>query len=73
MILIALSASRDSTHTTLDSDLFAVGRDPSGVYPPYATVADPEPLNSVSRVLSCGPEWGGAALGHEANPEVPEI
>jgi len=38
----------------------------------YSTVADAESLNSVLLVLSCGSEWGGAELGHEGNPEVPE-
>ena len=32
-----------------------------GTGPPYSTVADPELLNSVLLVLSCGPDWGGAA------------
>ncbi len=29
--------------------------------PPYSTATDAEPLNTVLRVLSCGPEWGGVA------------
>ena len=33
-------------------------------HPPYSTVADAESLNTVLRVLSCGPEWGGAESGH---------
>ena len=32
-------------------------------HPPYFTVADPELLNTVLRVLSCGPEWGRAEWG----------
>ena len=59
MILVAFPGSRYSTHTTLDSDPFAVDRDPSGVHPPpYSTATDAEPINSVSLVLSCGSEWG---------------
>jgi len=26
--------------------------------------------SSVLRVLSCGPDWGGAESGHEENPTV---
>ena len=26
------------------------------------------PTDRVLRVLSCGPEWGGAESGHEENP-----
>ena len=36
--------------------------------PPYATNTDAEPLSTVLRVLSCGPEWGRAALEHEDDP-----
>jgi hypothetical protein len=27
---------------------------------PYSTATDPEPMSTVLRVLSCGPEWAGA-------------
>ena len=36
---------------------------PSGAHPPYFTVADPELLNTVLLVLSCGSEWGGTEYG----------
>ena len=37
--------------------LFALGRPPQwGIRPTYSTA---EPIDSVLRVLSCGPEWGG--------------
>ena len=49
---------------------FADKRDPSTGGHPYSTATDPEPMNSVLRVLSCGPEWDGAELGHEENPAV---
>jgi len=40
--------------------LLPTGATPSTGGHPYSTVADPEPMNSVLRVLSCGYEWGGA-------------
>jgi len=45
---------------TLVSDLFSASRDPQYRAPPYSAATDPEPINTVLRVLSCGPEWGGA-------------
>ena len=49
-----------------------VGRGPSpvlgetlvGYTPLIQGTADAEPINTVLRVLSCGPEWGGAESGH---------
>jgi len=43
--------------------LFPTGETPSTGGHPYSTAADPELLNSVLRVLSCGPEWGRAESG----------
>jgi hypothetical protein len=48
--------------------LFQISETPVPGTPPYSTVTDAEPINSVLRVLSCGSEWGGAALGHENDP-----
>jgi len=41
--------------------LFPTGETPVLGTPPYSTVADPELLNTVLRVLSCGSEWGRMA------------
>ena len=35
-------------------------QDPSTPDHPLFTATDAEPLNTVLRVLICGPEWGGA-------------
>ena len=38
---------------------------------PYSTVADAEPINTILRVLGCGPEWGRAESGR-APPDLVE-